>query len=258
MITMDDGVRLHVEADPDSGKPPLIFSNSLGTSLAMWDRQFEEAERSFRVIRYDTRGHGRSEAPKGPYSMERLGRDVVGILDALRIEHALFCGLSLGGMTGMWLGTNASSRFPRLALCNTAARMPLPENMRKRAATVRADGMGAIADLVVSIWLTEGFRQRDPDTVSEIRSGLLATSAEGYAYCCEAIADMDQEASIAAISAPTLVVVGSQDQSTPPSRGALLHRSIAGSRLVTLDAAHLSNIEQPAAFNQAVFGFLAG
>lgn len=256
LIKADDGVGLWVEADRDTGKPPLLFSNSLGTSLAMWDDQIDEARRDFRVVRYDSRGHGRSEAPKGAYSMDRLGRDALAVLDAVAIGRTAFCGLSLGGMVGMWLGVHAPQRLTRLALCNTSPKMPVPENFRKRAATVREGGMAAVADMVVGIWFTGPFIAAEPETVAAVREGILATPAEGYAACCEAIAAMDQEETIRSIGVPTLVVVGSADTSTPPERGQLIHERIAGSRLETLNAAHLSNIEQREAFNRSVLGFL--
>jgi len=259
LIRMDDGARINVEADPESSKPALLLSNSLGTDLRLWDPQLSAFRERFRLIRYDSRGHGKSDVPKGPYTIERLGRDAVAILDHFGIERAAFCGLSKGGMVGQWLGVNAPDRLIRLALCDTAARMDNPGGFRERAALVRREGMKAVADGVVLRWFTEPFRRDHPDVVASILATLMATSPEGYAACCEAIADMDQAEAIRAINTPTLVLVGADDPATPPALSEFIHRHIAGSKYVVIpNAAHLTNIEQAAAFNKAVLEFLGG
>jgi 3-oxoadipate enol-lactonase len=257
LVTADDGARIYVEATADDGKPPLLFSNSLGTNLHMWDAQAAPFGESFRVVRYDSRGHGRSDAPDGFYTIERLGRDALAILDALGIERAYFCGLSKGGMVGQWLGANAPERIERLALCSTAAYVPAPDLWNHRILVASSRGMAPLADGILERWFTEAFRKDNPTEVARVEAMVLATPGIGYAACCAAIRDMDQREAIKRITLPTLVVAGEQDPATPPELGREIHRLIDGSQLVVLDAAaHLSNIEKPDAFNRAVLDFL--
>ena len=256
-VTMDDGARLHVLAEPPSKKPPLLFSNSLGTNLHMWDAQATAFADRFRIVRYDSRGHGRSDAPPGPYSIERLGRDAVQLLDGLGIERVNFCGLSKGGMVGQWLGVNAPERIVRLALCNTSSYMPPRETWEARIAAVTAGGMAAIADIVIERWFTKPFRDRAPQEVGRIRDMLLPTPPNGYCGCVAALRDMDQRETIKAIRVPTLVLAGALDPATPAEHGRLIHAAIAGSEFVLLpDVAHLSNVERTEAFNRVVREFL--
>lgn len=259
LVTVDDGVRINVEVDIDNGKPPLVLSNSLGCDLHMWDGQVEPFRQHFRLIRYDSRGLGKSDAPRGPYSIERLARDVLAILDRFGIRQTSYCGLSLGGMIGQWLGINAPDRLTRLALCNTAARVPEPSAFIERAAAVRKNGVEPLIDGIIARWFLEGFRQTHSDALAPIRATLAACDREGYAACCEAIAGMDETRTIGKIGTPTLVLVGDGDPATPPSSAEFIHSRIAGSKYVVIpNAAHLTNIEQPAAFNAAVLGFLTG
>ncbi len=255
-VTMDDGARIHVEALPENGKPTLLFSNSLGTNLHMWDAQMAPFAERFRILRYDSRGHGRSDAPKGPYTVERLGRDAVAVLDGVDIDKTYFCGLSKGGMVGQWLGAHAPDRVERLALCNTAAHIPAADLWNQRIEIVTRNGMAPLAEGIVDRWLTNDFRESHPDETARITRMVLATSALGYAACCAAIRDMDQRESDKTIRAPTLIVIGDKDPATPPDRGQQIHELVPGSEIVTLDAAHLSNIEQTKAFNKAVLDFL--
>ena len=258
LVTVDDGTRVNVEADSGSSKPALVFSNSLGTDHRLWDPQVAPFRERFRLIRYDTRGHGKSDAPKGPYSIERLGRDVLAILDHFEITKTYYCGLSLGGMTGMWLGVNAGDRLIRLALCDCAARVPAPDAFRQRAATVRGGGMSTIVEGILERWFTEPFRKAHPETLVPFRETLLESNPEGYAACCEAIADMALEETIRKIKAPTLVLVGADDVATPPSAAELIHSRIAGSKYALLpNAAHITNVEQAVLFNKEVMGFLS-
>jgi 3-oxoadipate enol-lactonase len=240
---------------PESA-PVLMFSNSLGTNLSMWDGQAALAKH-FRVLRYDTRGHGKTTAPEGPYTFEVLGRDVLALLDALKIRRVRFCGLSMGGMTGMWLARNAPERIERLVLCNTAAKFGLPELWNQRIAAVLSGGMKSITQSVLERWFTARFIASNPKDVARIQEGLHTTPARGYAGNCAAIRDVDQRWTIASIAAPTLVVGGRHDPATPYAAAELIASRIRGAKLVGLDAAHLSNIEQPAAFNDAVGEFLA-
>jgi len=255
-ITTDDGVRIDYSLEGAADAPVLVLSNSLGTDRAMWDPQMAALRARFRVLRYDTRGHGASGVPAQPYLVDRLGRDVLALLDGCGIARAHFCGLSMGGMTGMWLGREAPARLDRLVLCNTAARIGPPEVWDKRVETVRASGMEAIVPGVIERWFTAPFRAREPAAVARIVAMLRATPPAGYVAACLAIRDMDQRAQLAAIRAPTLVIAGESDLATPAADGRFAAEQIPGARFVALAAAHLSNIEAAAEFTAALLGFL--
>lgn len=250
------GAQFNYRFEGPEDAPMLVLSNSLGTSYDMWAPQMAAFSSRFRVLRYDSRGHGQSAVTPGPYTIEQLGRDVVALLDALDIERAHFCGLSKGGMVGMWLGVNAPRRIDRLVLCNTAAKIGTAELWNARIDAVRSGGMAAVADAVVERWFTEGFRTRDPAAVDRVRQMLLDTPPEGYAASCAAVRDMDQRASIANISRPTLVVAGTHDGATPAVETRQIAESVPRARYVELDASHLSNVEQASRFSEAVLGFL--
>ena len=258
-IRTGDGIAIHYEVEGREDGPPLLFSNSLGTNLHLWDAQAAEAAGlGFRVIRYDQRGHGSSEAPEGTYRLERLSQDVLDLMDGLSIERAAFCGISMGAMTGIRLAMHHPRRFTRLALCNTAVWMPPRELWDTRINDVTKGGMQAIVDSVVERWFTAAFRDSDPDEVARIRAMILATDPAGYAGCCAAIRDMDLRDRLGLIEAPTLVVIGAHDPATPPERGQYLVERIPGAQKAVLEAAHLSNVEAPDEFNRIVLGFLAG
>jgi 3-oxoadipate enol-lactonase len=251
-----DGVEFNVTLDGPENKPPLMLSNSLGTNLHMWDWQIPELTKHFRVIRYDSRGHGKSGAPDGPYSIDELGRDALAIMDALELDQVHWMGLSKGGMIGQWLLTHAPERIGRAVLANTGSHMPPPDLWNQRIRTAMDKGMEDLTPGVIERWFTPEFRAREPDTVEKIVRMLHTTPAQGYAGSCSAIRDMDQRESIRSVMNPVLVVVGSRDPATPPEMGKRIADTIRGARIVTLDAAHLSNIEQAEAFNQAVIDFL--
>lgn len=256
MVSLGGGRELHYEIEGNESAPPLVLSNSLGTTLAMWDPQMPELRKHLRVIRYDTRGHGASSAPTGAYSIAELGRDLLGLLDALALDAVNWCGLSMGGMTGMWLAVNAPQRLKHIVLADTSTHMPPPELWNDRIQKVLGEGMAAIEEAVIDRWFTPEFQAQAPEAVAKVRAMLRATAPQGYAGCCAAIRDMDQRESIRRIHAPVLVIAGARDPATPPDHAQLIHERIAGSKLVTLDAAHLSNIEQPEAFTNAVVDFL--
>jgi 3-oxoadipate enol-lactonase len=237
--------------------PAVLMSNSLGTNLQMWDDQAEALKTRFRVIRYDSRGHGDSVADEGPYSVEQLGRDALAILDALNISKAHYVGLSMGGMVGMWLLTNAPERIGRAVLANTGAHMGTPDVWNARIRTAKTDGMAALTASTMDRWFTREFQEGSPQAVERIAQMVRATPAEGYAACCAAIRDMDQRESIRGIVNPVLVIVGKSDPATPPTMGGLIADHIKGARLLALDAAHLSNIEASNAFNRALLSFLS-
>jgi 3-oxoadipate enol-lactonase len=210
--------------------------------------------RRFRLVRFDHRGHGRSPVPPGPYEIEDLARDVLALFDALEIERASYCGLSIGGMVGMWLGANAAERIERLVLLCTSAHLPPASGWQERAAAVREAGtVEVIADAVVERWLTPGFAAEHPELRAELRAMLVATDPEGYAASCGAIERMDLRAELARISAPTLVVSGADDPATPPEHQALIAEAIPGARLATVaPAAHLAAVERPDAVNELI------
>ena len=237
--------------------PIVVLSNSLGSTPWMWDGQVPTLAEGLRVVRYDHRGHGESPVPPGPYELADLGGDVLALLDRLGLARVHWCGLSLGGMVGMWLAINAPERIDRLVLCCTSARLGPPEMWAERAATVRADGVDAIADAGIERWLSPGFRERNPAVTAEVRAMLADTPAEGYAACCGAIERMDLLPDLAAISAPTLVIAAAEDPATPPEHGERIAANVPGARLVIVDdARHLATVERPQAMTDLIAGHL--
>ncbi|RDK10395.1 3-oxoadipate enol-lactonase [Cupriavidus lacunae] len=249
-------VRLHYRLDGAEHLPVLVLSNSLGTNFGMWEPQVAAFSQHFRVLRYDTRGHGESSVPSGPYSIAQLGGDVIALLDHLGIEQASFCGLSMGGITGMWLALNHAPRMNKLVLCNTAAYIGPPENWTNRAAAVERDGVASIAAAVVDKWITPPYAAAHPELVASLRAMLGATPSAGYAANCLAVRDADLRQDIGRITAPTLVIAGSGDLPTPPRDGVYLAQTIPGAHFVELEAAHISNLEQAEAFSKVVLDFL--
>jgi 3-oxoadipate enol-lactonase len=249
-------VRLHYRFDGPVGAPVLVLSNSLGADLAMWDAQMGELTRGLRVLRYDTRGHSQSSVTPGPYTIERLGRDVVALLDHLALDGVVFCGLSLGGMIGMWLGIHAPARIARLVLANTAARIAPADLWNARIDKVNAGGMAAISEAVLARWFTPAFIAREKAALTAMKAMMERVPAAGYVACCAAVRDMDQRDEVARIAAPTLVIVGTHDAATPPADGRFLAERIPGARWFDLEAAHLSNIEAAPAFDAALASFL--
>lgn len=252
-----NGARFHYRFDGPEKAPVLLLCNSLGTDLTMWDPQVPAFARTLRVLRYDRRGHGASAVTPGPYTIEQLGRDVLGLLDQLGIDRVRFCGLSLGGMTGMWLGTHAGKRIEKLVLCNTAAQIGSPDPWNARIEAVRKGGMSAIESGVLARWFTPKFLERPTPMLGRMREVLLQLSPEGYAAACAAVRDMDQRESIARIAAPTLVIAGTHDAATPPAAGQFIAKQIPGARYAELDAAHISNVEAADRFTETVLGFVA-
>jgi 3-oxoadipate enol-lactonase len=253
-----DGAKINYRFDGDEKKPVLVLSNSLGTNYTMWDDQIPAFSQHFRVLRYDQRGHGGSDVTPGPYSIARLGQDVVAMLDGLKLDKVNFLGLSMGGMTGMWLGIHAGKRFDKLILSNTSAHTTMPDAWTQRIAAVKKDGMEALAATLPDRWFTEGFRKSNPQAVQRICALAAKTSAAGYIACCEAIREMNQLEDTRKITNPTMVIAGASDPATPPAAGKAVADRIPGAKYVELPAAHLSNVELGERYTQEILGFLQG
>jgi len=255
-VIQADGCPIHVEVEGPENAPVLMLSNSLGTNLHMWDDQVKPWTQHFRLVRYDRRGHGQSGVPKGPYSMEQFGRDVLAVLDALNIKTINWCGLSMGGMVGQWLGANAPERIDRLILSNTSSCMDDKKIWNDRIRFVQDKGLEAMVDANMERWFTADFRARAPQTLARMREMFVATKVEGYVACCEAIRDMDFRASNARISKPTLIIIGRHDPATTPAVGEIIHSQIKSSQVAILDTAHIANLEAPQKYADAVIDFL--
>jgi len=258
LTTQRGDFRVAIDGDPTA--PALILSNSLGTTLEMWAPQVAALSGRHRLIRYDTRGHGGSPVTPGPYSFDDLGQDVLAVLDALQVERAAFCGISMGGHTGLWLGVHAGRRFDAIAVCNSAAKIGNEQAWRERAAMVRIGGTAGMQELASSAparWFTEGFVNAQPEVVQRAQHGIARIDPEGYAACCEALATSDLRASLGKIHIPTLLLAGESDPVTTVADAQAMQAGISGAQLATVPASHLSNLEAPQAFNQAVLDFLA-
>ncbi|AYO53697.1 3-oxoadipate enol-lactonase [Acinetobacter wuhouensis] len=241
----------------DANNPAIVFSNSLGTKYSMWQVQIEHFQKDHFVICYDTRGHGQSSAPQGPYTIDQLGQDVVNLLDHLNIQKADFCGISMGGVTGQWLAIHHSARFNHMIVCNTAAKIGQEQAWLDRAKLVREQGLKPIAETAALRWFTERFIQSQSTIVESMSNDLAAGSAEGYASCCEALAKADLREDLKSISVPVLVIAGQQDPVTTVADGQFMVDRIANAELFEIDASHISNVEKPQEFNQALEKFLA-
>jgi 3-oxoadipate enol-lactonase len=254
-------ITINYQLDGPEDAPVLVFSNSLATSLAMWDDQVHRLKNSFRILRYDNRGHGSTPPTPGPYTLELLSRDLLGLLDALGLEKVSFCGLSMGGMVGQWLGINAPDRLERLVASNTASYFPNKEMWRERIEMANDNGIAAIAEASIKRWFTPGYRDRvdTAPTIDRARSFIMETTVDGYLGCAVAIRDMDFRDQLARINVPTLVIVGDKDPATLPEYGELIASKIKGAEYAVIpDAAHLSNIEQAEVFTKTLVDFLDG
>lgn len=249
---------LHVQTNGDAGKPALVLLNSLGTTLHMWDAQAKALESAFFVIRMDTRGHGKSPLAQAAVTLESLGQDVMDVMDALGIDKAFVCGISMGGLTALWLGLNHPERFHRVVAANTAARIGTAEAWNLRAQTVRAGGpsaMLALAQTAPQRWFTPRFTKMDPIAVETLCSQLSHTDPQGYAQCCDALADGDIREQLSSFSIPLCLVAGEEDPVTTPADAKFLEQRVSGAQLHLLRASHLSNIEQANAFNEILLDF---
>ena len=259
-IALEDG-ELHYQMEGAADAPVLVLSSSLGTDLHMWDSQVAALSKSFRVLRYDTRGHGQSLVTQGPYTIEQLGHDVLALLDALKIDRAHFCGLSMGGLIGQWLGIHAGDRLHKLILCNTAAKIGDQAMWAPRLELIEKGGAQAMKELAEGAagrWFTPEFAQKHPDQVCAVTDVLAATSPLGYAACCAAVRDADLRKEVSSINVPTLIICASHDTVTTVADGHFLQNHIYGSQLSDYYAAHLSSAELGEVFALRVTDFLLG
>lgn len=248
---------LHYQIDGPEGAPVLVLSNSMGTTLSLWEAQIKALSERFRVLRYDTHGHGQT-IKRGKVTLAQLGEDVISLLDHLNIEKAYFCGISVGGLTGLWLARFAPERFYALVVANTAAKIGDQASWLSRARAVRQEGMSVVAAGTADRWFTPAFRQHHPETVTQLVHALAKMDAEGYAEGCEALAGADLRAEISAITAPMLIIAGEFDPVTTVADANSLAKNIAGSQLVTLPASHLSNVEAAGEFTAALLNYFGG
>lgn len=252
-----DSIDLHYTLDGPAGAPVLVLAHGLGLAAGMWDAQMAALAARFRVVRYDARGHGASSVPSGASTIDDLGRDAVALLDHLRLSRVHFCGLSLGGMTAMWLGVHAPERIASLVLANTAPQIGTREMWDARIATVNAHGMAAISDAAIARWFMPQFVAGSGSTVSALQSMFERTPAAGYVSCCAANRDADLRGAIVRIRAPSLVVSGTHDVATPAAEGQWMALNIFRSGYVELPTAHLSNVEMPDVFGGLVSDHVA-
>jgi len=249
-------LRMYYELDGLAGAPALVLSNSLGTNLSLWDPQLSVFAKTFRLLRYDSRGHGQTSATPGEYSVEMLGRDVLQLLDALSLQRVNFCGLSIGGMTGMWLAVNAPQRLDRIVLSNTAPKIGKLATWNERIKLVREGGTRAVAQPVVEKWFTPEFHTKHQDQIAKTRHMIESTSTDGYVGSCAAVRDFDFWEEVRTIRAQTLVIAGTYDQSVPLSDAQKLAKQIPGARYIELPAAHISNVEAATRFTKELSNFL--
>ena len=250
------GVHLYYEWSGNPAGPALVLVNSLGSNLHMWDMVLPLLEKDHRVLRYDVRGHGMSAVPPPPYTLEQLGRDLIGLLDTFEIPRIRLCGLSLGGVVGMWMGIHAPDRVERLILANTGARIGDGEMWDTRVAFVRSQGMAALAEMTLGRWFTEKYRQEHPAEMDRVRAMVADTPTDGYLGCCVVLRESDLKSELGGISAPCLIIGGTHDPATPPAYGLYLRDALRNSTYVELDASHLSAWERPDEFAGAVLAFL--
>ncbi len=243
--------------DGPADRPVLLMSNSLMSNLTMWDLTVPALADRFRILRYDTRGHGQTTVTPGPYSIAMLADDAIGLLDALGIRQAHIMGLSMGGMIAQQIGARYPDRALSLLLCDTASEMPPRSMWEERLTIARSQGISGLVDGTIKRWFTAPFIERAPQEIAKVREMILGTPVEGYMNCAGAVRDMAQTTMLLKIKAPTLVITGRQDPACTVEQSTVLHRMIDTSRMVVIeDAAHLSNIEQPTVFNREIRNFL--
>lgn len=254
--TMNDGCKIHYSHHINAGKPTLVLSNSLGTTMQMWQPQLEEFKKHFNVLTYDTRGHGGSDVVAGAYSMDRLGSDIIGLLDHLELDKVLFCGLSIGGMMGQWLATFHPERVHALVLANTSALISPISIWQDRIAHVEKEGLASIWPAVLARWVSDDFAASSPNQVASMKAMFETIDGAGYNGCCAAIRDMDMRNLAQLNTLPTLLIAGTQDLATPVSHSEYLLERYRNATILELNAGHLSNIEQADTFTHGALEFL--
>jgi 3-oxoadipate enol-lactonase len=255
-IAVSDGTQIAFDTLGEEDAPPIVLLHSLGCTHHMWDHQLGQLARARRVVAIDLRGHGDSDAPDEDYTLERLGTDVIDVVDGLGIDGFDYCGLSIGGLIGLWLGLNAAGRLRSLTICNSGAKISEIERWNERIEIARSQGMEPLVDAVIDRWFTTEYLDAKPQEVEQLRFGLLETDPRGYAGCCAAIRGADLREDVHTITTRTLMIAGTGDIATPPDLSAFLHEQIKGSAITLLEAGHLSNVEQPQAFTDALLQFL--
>jgi len=251
-------IEINYAQDGPADAPALIFSNSLGSDLSMWQAQADHFKNDYRIVRYDHRGHGGSAVPEGPYSFEDLSMDVVALMDALGIERAHFAGLSMGGMTALGLALDHADRLLSCTSCNCVAGYS-PEGIKvwdERIAAISANGLEPVLETTISRWFTQPTIDSRPDEMDAIRKMIMATTVEGYLACCGALKKLNYLERLSTIATPTLFISGTHDMGAPAAAMRDMHERVDGSSYVELDAAHVSNVERPAEFNRALGDFL--
>jgi 3-oxoadipate enol-lactonase len=247
---------IYYELSGSHQSPVLVLSHALGTNLTLWDHQVEPLQRSFRILRYDSRGHGRSSANHGPYTVSMLASDVLLLLDELGVARAHFCGISMGGLVGQYLAVYHPERIGNLVLSNTAAKIGTLAKYDRRIRDVTNAGISAVVDEVLAGWFRDRFRSMQPSIVASLADALRQTSPEGYIGCCQAIRDADLSEDVERIKAPTLIIAGTEDQATTLAASQFLHQKIQGSQLIVLESAHLCCVEAAAEFTDHLSRFL--
>jgi 3-oxoadipate enol-lactonase len=251
-----NNTQIHYQLDGAPTRPALLFSNSLGTDVSMWDAQVGALADDFHVIRYDTRGHGKSSRDGSAFGLDSLGLDVLALMDHLSIPQVHFCGISMGGLIGQWLGVHAGHRLSKLMIANTAAKIGTEEGWGSRVNTIFESGMDLIADGAASRWFTSSFVSKHPVDVARMVSVLRQTNPKMYTYCCQALGSTDLRTSVRTIATPTLVIAGEFDPVTTVDDAEFLRNEITGSHMFTLPASHLSNIEAQHKFTETIRKFL--
>lgn len=249
--------RLHYQVEGPENAPVILFCNSLGTSFHMWDEQVAALKNDFKVVRYDRRGHGQSTTSSTPFTIADLGKDAIALIDHLGLEKVHFCGLSIGGLVGQWLGVNAADRLRSLTVCATAAKIGAAEAWIERAALVREQGLSPLLAGTEERWFTPEFVQNNPQVVKAILAEFLQNSAEGYAQCCEALATADFNADLAKITVPTLCVYGDDDAVCPPSDLIHIAKNVQQGQEIGVAGRHIFNLESVAPFNAALTHFIS-